>query len=51
MHVPFVPSMVAAHGLDEPSMDLRLMLRAVEIALGVIARTTTTEAGAVTTRS
>lgn len=51
MHLPFLPAMVAAHGLDEPSMDLRLMLRAVEIALGVIARTTTTEAGAVTTRS
>jgi pyrrolidone-carboxylate peptidase len=32
-----VPSMVAAAGLEQPSMDLGLMLRAVEIALGVIA--------------
>lgn len=37
MHVPYVPAMVAAHGLEEPSMDIGLMLRAVEIALAVIA--------------
>ena len=37
IHVPLLPSMVAAAGLDEPSMDLPLMRRAVEIALGVIA--------------
>ena len=37
IHLPFLPAMVAAHGLDEPSMDLGLMLRAVEIALAVIA--------------
>jgi len=36
MHVPFLPSMVAAHGLDEPSMDLSIMIRAVEITLGVL---------------
>jgi pyroglutamyl-peptidase len=37
IHVPLLPSMVAAAGLDEPSMDLPLMRRAVEIALAVIA--------------
>ncbi|MBM3221158.1 MAG: pyroglutamyl-peptidase I [Candidatus Rokubacteria bacterium] len=37
MHVPPLPSMVAASGLDQPSMDLTLMRRAVEIALDVIA--------------
>jgi pyroglutamyl-peptidase len=37
LHVPFLPAMVAAHGLDEPSMDLATMVRAVEIALSVIA--------------
>ena len=37
VHLPFLPAMVAAHGLEEPSMDIGLMLRAVEIALGVIA--------------
>jgi pyroglutamyl-peptidase len=37
LHVPLLPSMVAAAGLDEPSMDLPLMRRAVEIALEVIA--------------
>ncbi len=37
LHVPCVPSMVAASGLDEPSMDLAVMRRAVEIALEVIA--------------
>jgi pyroglutamyl-peptidase len=51
IHLPFLPAMVAAHGLDEPSMDLPLMMRAVEIALGVIARHATAEAPAVTTRS
>ena len=47
VHLPFLPAMVAAHGLDEPSMDLALMLRAVEIVLAVIAR----DAMSVTTRS
>lgn len=37
VHVPALPSMVAASGLDEPSMDLPVMRRAVEIALEVIA--------------
>jgi hypothetical protein len=30
--------MVAAAGLEQPSMDFPLMLRAVETVLGVIAR-------------
>jgi pyroglutamyl-peptidase len=39
VHLPFLPSMVAAHGLEEPSMDLSVMARAVEVALPpVIAR-------------
>jgi pyroglutamyl-peptidase len=37
LHVPLLPSMVAASGLDHPSMDLPLMRRAVEIALEVLA--------------
>lgn len=37
MHVPLLPSMVAESGLDQPSMDLPLMLRAVDVALRVIA--------------
>lgn len=37
LHVPLLPSMVAAAGLEQPSMDLPLMRRAVEIALDVIA--------------
>ena len=37
IHVPLLPAMVAATGLDQPSMDFPLMLRAVEVALGVIA--------------
>jgi pyroglutamyl-peptidase len=37
MHLPLLPSMVAQSGLDQPSMDLALMLRAVEVALSVIA--------------
>jgi pyroglutamyl-peptidase len=38
IHVPLLPAMVAATGTDEPSMDFRLLLRAVEIALGVVGR-------------
>lgn len=38
LHVPLLPAMVAATGEDAPSMDFALMLRAVEVALGVIAR-------------
>jgi pyrrolidone-carboxylate peptidase len=37
MHVPLSPPMVAASGLDEASMDVAVMRRAVEIALEVIA--------------
>lgn len=33
IHLPFLPSMVAAHQLEEPSMDLAVMVRAIEIAL------------------
>ena len=36
LHFPLLPSMVAASGLEQPSMDFPLMLRAVEIALGTI---------------
>lgn len=38
IHVPLLPSMVAAHGLEEASMDLALMIRAVEASLRAIAR-------------
>jgi pyroglutamyl-peptidase len=38
VHFPLLPSMVAASGLEQPSMDFPLMLRAVETMLGVIAR-------------
>ena len=37
LHFPLLPSMVAASGLEQPSMDFPLMLRAVEVALGVVA--------------
>jgi pyroglutamyl-peptidase len=36
IHVPFSPAMVAASGLDQPSMDPAIGVRAVEIALRVI---------------
>jgi pyroglutamyl-peptidase len=38
MHLPLLPSMVAAGGLDQPSMGLSLMMRAVEVCVGVVAR-------------
>jgi pyroglutamyl-peptidase len=38
IHFPLTPAMVAATGLEQPSMDVGLMLRAVEIVLGVVAR-------------
>ena len=38
IHFPLLPSMVVATGLEQPSMDFPLMLRAVEIALAVITR-------------
>jgi len=36
MHVPLSPAMVAASGLDQPSMDPAIGVRAVEVALRVI---------------
>jgi pyroglutamyl-peptidase len=38
IHLPPLPSMVAASGLEQPSMDPGMMVRAVEIALGVVVR-------------
>ena len=37
MHVPLSPAMVAASGLDQPSMDPAIGVRAVELALRIIA--------------
>jgi pyroglutamyl-peptidase len=37
IHFPLLPAMVAASGLEQPSMDFPLMLRAVETVLGVVA--------------
>jgi len=37
VHFPLLPAMVAGAGLEQPSMDFPLMLRAVETILGVIA--------------
>jgi len=36
MHVPLSPAMVAASGLDQPSMDPGIGVRAVEVAVRVI---------------
>ena len=36
IHLPLSPSMVVAAGLDQPSMDVPLMVRAIEIALRVV---------------
>jgi len=38
VHLPLLPAMVAASGLEQPSMDVGLMVRGVEIALGIVAR-------------
>jgi pyroglutamyl-peptidase len=38
VHFPLLPAMVAAAGLDQPSMDFPLMLNAVETILAVVAR-------------
>jgi len=38
VHLPLLPAMVAASGLEQPSMDAGLMVRAVEIVLGVVTR-------------
>lgn len=37
IHLPFLPSMVTAHDREEPSMDVSLMIRAVEIVLSRLA--------------
>jgi len=39
IHLPSLPAMVAASGLEQASMDLSLMLRGVETALRVLAET------------
>ena len=36
IHLPFLPSMVSAHNLEEPSMDLPMMVRAVEVVLPLV---------------
>jgi len=36
VHLPLSPAMVAASALDQPSMDVPLMIRAVDIVLGVL---------------
>jgi pyroglutamyl-peptidase len=38
VHLPFLPSMVAAHDRDEPSMDLSTMIRAMEVVLPRVGR-------------
>lgn len=38
VHLPLLPAMVAASGLEQASMDAGLMVRAVESVLGVVAR-------------
>jgi pyroglutamyl-peptidase len=38
IHLPLLPAMVAGAGLEQPSMDAALMVRAVETVLGVVAR-------------
>lgn len=39
VHLPYLPAMVAAHGLEEPSMDIGVMARALDIILQVVAGT------------
>jgi pyroglutamyl-peptidase len=39
VHLPFLPSMVSAHDLEEASMDLAIVTRATELALLRIAAT------------
>jgi pyroglutamyl-peptidase len=39
VHLPLLPAMVAASGLDQPSMDLSLMLRGVGTVLRIVAET------------
>jgi len=46
IHLPQSAAMVAASGLDQPSMDLPLMIRAIETALRVTAASVAAPAGA-----
>jgi pyroglutamyl-peptidase len=39
VHLPLLPAMVASAGLEQPSMDLGLMVRGVEVILRVLAET------------
>jgi len=41
IHLPLSPAMVVASGLDQPSMDVPLIIRAIELALRVVAQSTT----------
>ena len=41
IHLPLSPAMVVIAGLDLPSMDVPLMVRAIEIALRAVAQSTT----------
>ena len=36
IHLPLSPSMVVASGLDQPSMDVPLIIRGIELALSVV---------------
>ncbi|HEX6082422.1 MAG TPA: hypothetical protein VF197_22510, partial [Methylomirabilota bacterium] len=38
VHLPYLPSMVAARDVEEPSMDLAVMVRGLEATLTVLAR-------------
>lgn len=38
VHLPYLPSMVAARDVEEPSMDLAVMVRGLEVTLAVLAR-------------
>lgn len=38
VHLPLSPAMVAASGLEQPSMDVSLMIRALETVLRVVGR-------------
>jgi pyrrolidone-carboxylate peptidase len=37
VHLPLLPSMVAARAIEEPSMDLAVMARALDVLLRIIA--------------
>jgi pyroglutamyl-peptidase len=41
IHLPLLPSMVAASGLEQPSMDVSSMVRAVDLAIGVVVTSAT----------